>query len=562
MRASLDECSRRILAGLWVLVALIAILRPVGGRAQEVVEVRLPDAVLRALGSPEGWRRTGVREELLAANPWARTVSVRGDLDRFSVAWKLPDGRSVQVAGSRVDAYRMVLGVAPEATRLVAPPEGYEVRPAVQEPGGWVLTLVPAAREPGAPPPAGPGEAPQRPALLEALRERSGATLRLLASHRYRRPSLGGLNPDNALLDLSRQTSEGEVRLDLTFDWSRLSLLAKPRLRWTRDHWQDGPGSGDSETDTELELLEGVAQLRLADSLFLAFGRENLQWGPGQLLNPSNPFLEDNGRDNPIREVPGMDFFRAVWLPNFNWTVSWISNVGAGENEVPSGPWHPSHALKVEYVGYEVNGGLLVHDGPRRKATLRGYGQWTVNDALLLYAEASVSKGTTARYPAGASLAPTRKDDSDLLPFTLLGGAYTLEIGPTVSAEYVYNGEGYDPGEAWGFFDLVRGAGQAAQAGLLSPDPDDFTTGLRLLRRHYLFLQYLQTEIADRFSVILRWTQNLEDGSGLATGFGEWNLSDRWRLFGFGGWGSGGNRDEFGSVVRYLGLLGVEYSAF
>jgi hypothetical protein len=408
----------------------------------------------------------------------------------------------------------------------------------------------------------------EKPSWFAALLDRSGASFRLLGWQQMQKPTTGGLNPDNRILETPRYVSEVEGRLDLFVDFERLSLSAKPRARWTRDQWEDGPRSGESDTDTDTELIEGLARLRLFDSLFFSYGRENLQWGPAQLVNPSNPFFDENGRANPIREIPGMDFVRAVWLPNFNWTISWITNTGRGENDLLTRDWHPSHALKVEYVGYEASGGAMIHGGADFETTLRGYGQWTVNDALLLYGEASVSSGTDVSYPTegppplGLTLESTKSDDADLFLFTVLGGAYTLEIGPTLSFEYVYNGEGYNDQEAEKFFDLFHGVGDLVDRGLASAGTGDLTTGLRLLRRHYAFFQYLQTEIADRFNVILRWTQNLEDQSGLGTGFGEWNLSDRWKLFAFGACGTGGNRDEFGSLIRYLGVLGIELSAF
>lgn len=79
-----------------------------------------------------------------------------------------------------------------------------------------------------------------------------------------------------------------------------------------------------------------------------------------------------------------------------------------------------------------------------------------------------------------------------------------------------------------------HGARALAAAGLGVPDPDAFSTRLPLLRRNYLFVRYLHTEIARRLNVLLRSTRNLDDQSHLATGFAEWNLSDHWRLFAFG----------------------------
>ncbi|WP_025324139.1 hypothetical protein [Deferrisoma camini] len=543
-----------------VAAAVLALSAAPAARAGEL-ELRLPTRVIEALAAPTAPAEGPLRLDLARANPWAVRVEAGVDRTGFRVTLTAADGLEVRFRGTRRDAYGLLLGDAQPLDRGVELPDDAWVSAKARDREGWVLMI---AREPAAEEP----EAGEEPGWLRSLWDGTTLSLRLLGSHRYQVPTLGSLDPDNRVLSLPRQTSEGEVRFDASLQVGRLLLTAKPRLRLTRDHWQDGPRAGDTERDEETVLLEGAARWRFHDTLFVSFGRENLQWGPGQLVNPSNPFFAENGRENPVREISGMDFLRVVWLPSYEWTVSWITNTGRGEGDLQGRDWHPSHALKVEYVGYEANGGLVVHGGPDDKTSFRAFGRWTASDALLLYAEASVQKGTKALYPTdgppplGLALDDVRSDDPALLPFTLVGASYTLEAGPTLSLEYVFNGEGYRAGDARRFFDLAHGAAELVAQGLLTPDPGGVPTRLRLLRRHYLFGQYLQSEIADRFTVLVRWTQNLDDRSGLATGYFEWNLSDRWRLFSFAACGSGGNRDEFGSVVRALGLVGVELSAF
>ncbi len=546
-----------------LLIALTACLLQAGAAraAEGPLELRLPLRVIRALASPVTQGEPALRREILVANPWAARVQVLQTPDRFEAEITAATGEVFRLTGKRSDAYRLLLGETGPLGRVLSLPPGRRLAAALREADAVVAVIE------RVPPPPPPEEVPA-PSTLQALRERSTLSLRLLGSHRYQAPTLGGLNPDNRVLDLPRHTTEGELRVDATLDLDRLLLSAKPRVRLTRDRWEDGPRSGESDTDEETLLLEGTARVRLHDTLFASLGRENLQWGPAQLVNPSNPFFAENGRENPVREIAGMDFVRVVWLPTYSWTISWIANTGLGEGNLQGRDWHPSQALKVEYVGYEANGGVLVHGGPDHKTSLRAYGRWTASDALLVYAEGSIQKGTDVLYPTegppplGLTLDDTRSGDPALVPFTVLGASYTMELGPTFTLEYAYNGEGYDDGQADRFFDLAHGAGALIEAGLLKPDPDGAAPGLRLLRRHYLFGQYLHSEIADRFTVLLRWTQNLDDLSGLGTAFLEWNASDRWRLFSFTAYGSGGNRDEFGSAVRWLGLLGIELSAF
>jgi hypothetical protein len=279
-------------------------------------------------------------------------------------------------------------------------------------------------------------------------------------------------------------------------------------------------------------------------------------------VSPSNPFFSENGRDNPVREIAGMDFVRGVWLPGGGWTASWIVNTGPGEHHLSGRDWHPSQAAKVDYIGPEASGAVLYHEGKDESPSVRGYAQWTASDALLAYGEASLSKGTHALYPNDGRLESTRKGTPNLIPMLLLGGSYTLESGPTLYLEYIFNGEGYNESEADQSFDLAHRFGEAVDEGLIPSGTELPNLRRKLLRRNYLFFQYVQTDIQDKIDVILRWAENLDDRSSLLTGFAEYAVGDQLRLFGFTTWGAGGNRDEFGSLIRFQGILGIEFTAF
>lgn len=565
--------------GIWCRAAAafalaVALAGPWAGTcgADEALELRLPRSLLAQLASPANQRRPVVHDDFLALNPRATSLELDGDPVRFAAWLAIPEVGAFRLHGDRNLARRLAAGDAAAPQRWIFPPEGWEIAGTFWEEDALLVVVLPPPpappRAPALPPPPPAvsrepaGEEPGAPALLQTLSDRGSATLRLLGSHRYQRPALGGLNPDNRVLDLPGQISEAEARLDLSLDLGPLHLTAKPRGRLTREHWRDGARAGDSHTDAEVLLLEGRAQARLWERGFVSFGRENLQWGPAQFINPSNPFFADNGRDNPVREVPGMDFLRVLWIPYPSLTLSWIANTGRGEGDLGGRSWHPSHALKLDYLGYEVSGGVLAHGGSGADGSLRGYGQWTASDAMLLYGEISVSRRDRDDGPQEGPAPLDGEGDGDFAVYSVLGAGYTLELGPTVALEYAYNESGYDDAAAERFFDRAHAAAALVRAGLLELDPGDVAAPQQLLRRHYLFAQYLHTEIAGRLTVILRWAQNLEDRSGLGSAYLEWSLADRWRLFGFGAYGSGGNRDEFGSALRYLGSVGAEFTAF
>jgi len=275
------------------------------------------------------------------------------------------------------------------------------------------------------------------------------------------RPNDSTENPNNDFLEIPRYSLELEPRPDFFLDFRKIKLLVKPRLNLKWERWEDGSRSGDTDADSDLFINEWLVSLRLIKDLFASYGRENLQWGPSYLISPSNPFFRDNGLSNPKREVPGMDFARLVWVPGSAWGFSLIANVDKGRQEFISDDFEPTYALKADYITYRKYLSLIASYRENDRGHLGAYAGWTVSNALLLYGEGTVSQGTNALYPVadpaapfGIRMSPTREDETSLEGVLLLGGSYTLEAGPTLTAEYVFNSEGYTDSEAELCFEL------------------------------------------------------------------------------------------------------------
>jgi hypothetical protein len=405
------------------------------------------------------------------------------------------------------------------------------------------------------------------------LGDRISSSLRVLTYGTIQDAAASSQNPGYAFLDLPGYQAEMDVRPDLALNLEPVDLSIKPRLKLHWQTWDQGDHDGDSDWDNEGFVNEWLARFRLSSSVFVSYGRENLQWGPSYLLSPSNPFFNDNGRSNPKQEVAGMDFARLVWLPDAAWTVSLIANTGRGRQPDDAMPFEPTYGLKVDYVGESAYGGMVLSSRNEDRTRLGFYGGVTATDALLLYAEGNLSRGTAALYPVaddrqyfGAALLPTRDESSDLESLLLLGGAYTLQMGPTLSLEYVYNSVGYNDRQADLYYRLrgtaaaafaAGGPGQAPAAGILGRTA---ATGLRLLRQHYLMVQFSQNDIGNALDLVLRWTHNLDDHGSQWIAIAEYFIGDHVSLFSVGTVNLGGADTEFGSFIEQQWMVGVQYA--
>jgi len=155
---------------------------------------------------------------------------------------------------------------------------------------------------------------------------------------------------------------------------------------------------------------------------------------------------------------------------------------------------------------------------------------------------------------------------SSLKGIVLIGGSYTLEMGPTLTMEYVYNSPGYSDVEAKDYYSLRKNASDAFD--LTGPIGDlskltlsqTAAPGLRFLRRNYVMFQYNHNDIRDVLNLTFRWTQNIDDGSGQFISIVEYFFGEHAQLFSIGTINSGDGDTEFGSILDYQWMVGFEYT--
>jgi hypothetical protein len=376
-------------------------------------------------------------------------------------------------------------------------------------------------------------------------------------------------NPGNHLANIAAGDATVEIRPDLRFTRGILTVIVKPRVAAGTSLTLDVPAARATPVDAYMQEWSVRANVR--QDLMLSYGREVLQWGPSMTVSPSNPFFLDNGRANPIKEIGGRDFFRAVYTPSSRYSVSYLANTGLGRGDTPIGPFRRIQALKVDYTSKSFNFSINASDTAGSRPAYGGYFQWTVSDAVLVYAESSVHTGTGALYPSsaqnGSGWQMSPPVDAHYHPTSVLGSAYTLRGGSTLNVEYISNRLGYSDSQAREYYQMA----QAASSGLASGAPGataDATLlgaalnpGLLLLRRNYVSLQFLRANFHNRADLMARYTMNLDDGGGTLTGYATLNWTNRLQLFAVGMLNDGGKRTESGRLLRDQVSVGIRVFA-
>jgi hypothetical protein len=379
----------------------------------------------------------------------------------------------------------------------------------------------------------------------------------------------GSFNPRNTLARLSDTEWNFELRPDVSLSYASLDLSLKPRLRYVHESGESA-GEEFSRDRSSTFINEGHIRVGLSERLFFSYGREVLLWGPALFVSPSNPFFVENGQSNPYRELGGRDYLKGTAHWNDSLTFSLIHNTGLGRDVlIDQSSFRRTSAAKVDYVGTQASGSLILsqqQDGPER---VGAYLQWTLSDALIGYAETGFTFGSEAVYPRRSERAPggwafdrvAAQEDTTAL--SLAGLSYTFASGPTVAVEYAYNEAGYSDAQAKDYYALadelapafLTGGARAAPAAAALAQAR--SPRMPLLRRNYLFAQGMRTNVLDQLDLTLRYTHNLDDGGSTLVPIAEWNVNDYLRLFALGFFAFGGEHTEFSRFVDRQFLTGV-----
>ncbi len=382
-------------------------------------------------------------------------------------------------------------------------------------------------------------------------------------------PAHSTQNPDNAFLQLYRYSGEFDLRPDFFWEQTFMSALFKPRFTASYLWWEDGITKGRTDSSSRAFVNEWRVQAKPVDTLFLSFGKEKLLWGPSFLASPSNILFKDTEKLNPKSEVEGKYLAKAIFVPNNALTVNVITETGKDENELGE-TLKPLRLVKADVLGSNYQVSMIGYERQDDRARFGTYGQWTVSDALLLYYDGIVTKGTDAFYPRedpanplGGSFVKKYDDSGRLFTTVTAGGAYTFLSGSTASVEFLYNSQGYNDAEAAEYYRLRRNAGNAffsfPLSGLSAMTlAESLNTGLPFLRRYYLMGQYQMREIKSVLDVYLRYIYGLEEHAGQASTIVEWQVADRVQFFNINTAAVGEGNTEFNSLLSKSFIVGVE----
>ena len=374
-------------------------------------------------------------------------------------------------------------------------------------------------------------------------------------------------NPGNLVLQIPSASVDAELRPNLRWDHGSFSLLVSPRFLAGGD-WVRGDDVSEWGSTYSAEVIQLYGVWTVSDRLTLAYGVQNFQWGPAEILGPSNRLFHQTGFDStPLTIWYGLHLVRANLTLGKNLSAVVLVEPSAA----PDAPlfqagdvFTPRAQLKLELASTSGDAyvGVTAGDGERARPWFGWYGMWQATAAVSIYADVAHTVGSRAWYPvespSGPVFAQSHLDDDSLYTLGAVGARYTWEGGHDLRVEFVHQGAG------WSESELRRAVALVGATASLAPEVVGpyLAPGLELPGKDYAYgsLRLPELGAKDRLTLHLHGLVALGDGSGLGLLTGEWIVDDANVLI-FSATGGFGPRDgELTRFVRAGALLAVRHS--
>lgn len=342
------------------------------------------------------------------------------------------------------------------------------------------------------------------------------------------------LNPGNQYFQFPSEVGEIDFRPDWKFSFLKFhKLVMRPRylLNSSRTRYTN-PTSETNTARGKFELTDFFLEDQWADSLKTVVGLQVYQWGPAELINPSNPLFHFNNRQRgAFYKEKGQVLLRA----NLDWNKHWgqvfiFEPISNNEPEwVSRTNFVQKGLLKTEYrfdnpVNYM---GLVVGREELQKSFFGEYLTVSPYEGFSLYTDARHTEGLIPYRPQGNIYAGYSLERNDAITswYTLAVSGLRYEaVNYDLRLEYVYNEHGLNKEKFAQYLLTIQ---------QLTPDlPNNLVAfakpGLELLGQQYLYLSLRFPNLGKKedMSLAFRIIGSVQDSSAVLQSDFDKNIND------------------------------------
>jgi len=370
------------------------------------------------------------------------------------------------------------------------------------------------------------------------------------------------VNPGNQIFLLPSELLTADLRAEAKWRGEKNQIIIRPRYRAERSRTETS-GLSSEKSESDWNITDAFWESQLNENVSLTAGLQVYQWGPAELLNPSNPLFHFNSRQRSFGyKEKGKVLLRGNYtlgkLDNFVFLIEPVSNNEPGWVE---GDFTPKALIKYEHQSEETAShiGVVIGQDEKEKKFFGSYFNWQFSEASSLYADAKTTEEEIGYKAIQAGpfynlVAPADQKEWPVLAVTGLRWEGDFDI----RGEYIYNSAGFTEEEWHSVLNSL--------ANPLNPEyANNFRnfqkSGLELPGKHYCYVSFRVNEPFDYsdLNIYLRDLYSLQDYSSQIQFEFDKAIGDAWVMFGSASAAIGRNEAEFKLLNKWQALIGVKW---
>lgn len=371
------------------------------------------------------------------------------------------------------------------------------------------------------------------------------------------------LNQGNEVFNIPEASGVLDQRAELKWSINDAKIILRPRIvSYQQSYKTELTLKEESQSDTNFNLTDAFYEQYITDRVFTTVGLQVYQWGPAEILNPSNPFFHFNTNQRSlVYKEKGKALLRLNWNAKSDDSfVFMIEPVSNNETHwIAEEKFKPQFAGKFDtsWTGTRNFLGFAIGIPDNADFFIGEYFQYEFTEGFSIYADAKHS--VNAFFYAPEADGPFQRmlpspEDGEIS--TLMVSGLRYEDTFDARLEYVYNSAGYDQKT----FDKALIASSQLSPYLVQNLTRFQLSGLELLSQNYLYFSFRKTdpfEIRD-LSLFFRSLTSLMDNSGVEQFEFDKSVLDWMNVFGQYSAFRGEQDSEFKLIDDWKASIGVK----
>ncbi len=375
------------------------------------------------------------------------------------------------------------------------------------------------------------------------------------------------VDPTNQIFELPYASVVSDFRPDGKFSFGSFDLRVQPRWEFTEDWIGYTDGARVSKAHGYFDFSQIYLNWTASDIFMFSFGLQNYQWGPAEMLSPSNGLIHFSTSQRSLIWVePGHWLGRINISFGKNWSLIGIEELI--DNRKPAwiagSSFSPRGLVKFEYRTDDGTNYLGMTAGGSGDNNLQSwvgeYATYSPLESLSIYIDARQVRGSYAYYPETVGnfvqMQQSLYTSNQIYGLTETGLRYEGRVDSRI--EYIQNDIGYTRED---FTQAVRGASQLSPF-LPTNLPKFLHPGLELYSQHYLYGSIRIPDLGKKklYTVIARCLYSITDSSSTYSASIQRIWGDYVNLFLEASYLTGENNTELGFINEAELMAGMRLS--